>query len=143
MNNEPVIIERLLNASVERVWNAITNKDEMKRWYFDFKEFKAEVGFEFQFYGGPPERQYLHLCKITEVVVGKKLTYSWRYDGYAGNSFVTFELFGVGTTTRVRLTHAGLETFPKDNPDLAKHNFVAGWTDIIGRSLKEHMEKKY
>ncbi len=142
MNNEPFVIERTYNAPAEKVWKAITDKNEMKHWYFDLAEFKAEVGFEFQFTGGPsPERQYLHLCKITEVIPGKKLIHSWRYDGYEGNSFVTFELFAEGSKTRLKLTHAGLETFPKENPDLAKHNFVEGWTDIIGRSLKEYVEK--
>jgi len=141
MENTPFIIERVYHAPAEKVWKAITDKNEMKQWYFDLKEFRAEVGFEFQFTGGPPEKQYLHLCTITEVIPGKKLTYSWRYDGYTGNSFVTFELFGEGNSTRVKLTHAGLETFPKENPDLAKHNFAEGWTDIIGRSLKEFVEK--
>jgi uncharacterized protein YndB with AHSA1/START domain len=143
MNNEPFVIEQNFNVPITTVWKAITDKNEMKHWYFDLVEFKAEVGFEFQFIGGPsPEKQYLHLCKITEVIVGKKLTHSWRYDGYEGNSFVTFELFDEGTKTRLKLTHTGLETFPKENPDMAKHNFVAGWTDIIGRSLKEYLEKK-
>ncbi|MDP1677809.1 MAG: SRPBCC domain-containing protein [Bacteroidota bacterium] len=142
MNNESFIIERTYSAPAEKVWKAITDKNEMKQWYFDLAEFKAEVGFEFQFTGGPsPEKQYLHLCKITEVIPGKKLTHSWRYDGYEGNSFVTFELFAEGGKTRLKLTHAGLETFPNENPDLAKHNFVEGWTDIIGRSLKEFVEK--
>ncbi|MBI2429611.1 MAG: SRPBCC domain-containing protein [Ignavibacteriales bacterium] len=142
MNNEPIVIERTFNAPAAKVWNAITDGNEMKQWYFDLAEFTAEVGFEFQFSGGPaPERQYLHLCKITEVVAGKKLTYSWRYDGYAGISFVTFDLFPEGNTTRVKLTHAGLDTFPKEEPDFAKNNFVEGWTDIIGRSLKEFVEK--
>ncbi len=143
MNNEPFVIERTFNAPATKVWKAITDKNEMKHWYFDLAEFKAEVGFEFQFSGGPaPERQYLHLCKINDIVPEKKLTYSWRYDGYEGNSFVTFELFDEGSKTRVKLTHAGLDTFPKDKPDFAKQNFVEGWTDIIGRSLKEFVEKK-
>lgn len=143
MNDEPIVIERKFNTSAARVWKAITDKDEMRQWYFDLAGFKAEAGFEFHFSGGPsPEKQYLHLCKVTEVVAGKKLTYSWRYDGYAGNSFVTFELFGEGDNTRVRLTHAGLDTFPNDEPDFAKKNFEEGWTDIIGRSLKEYLEKK-
>ncbi|MDP3581240.1 MAG: SRPBCC domain-containing protein [Ignavibacteria bacterium] len=135
------MIERTFSAPIEKVWKAITDKNEMKLWYFDLAEFKAEVGFKFQFVGGPPERQYLHLCEVTEVVSGKKLTYSWRYDGYEGTSFVTFELFGEETNTRLKLTHAGLETFPKQNPDLAKHNFVEGWTSIIGESLKKYLEK--
>lgn len=137
----PVINEVLLDASAERVWKAITDKDDMKQWYFDLKEFRAEPGFEFQFYGGTEEKQYLHLCKITEVVPGRKLTYSWRYEGYAGESFVTFELFAEGDKTRLVLTHEGLETFPADAPDLAKENFAAGWEEIIGTSLKNYMAK--
>lgn len=140
MKDEPFLIERTFSAPIEKVWKAITDKKEMKLWYFDLAEFKAEVGFKFQFLGGPPEREYLHLCEVTEVVTGKKLTYSWRYDGYKGNSFVTFELFGEGDSTRLKLTHAGLETFPKENTDLAKHNFEEGWTAIIGESLKKYLE---
>ena len=138
--NGDIVIERTYNASAEKVWKAITNNDEMKKWYFDLAEFKPEAGFEFQFHGGPPEKQYLHLCKVTEVIPGKKLTYSWRYDGYAGNSFVMFELFAEGSKTRLKLTHEGLESFPKSNKDFAKENFMKGWTQIIGTSLKEYVE---
>lgn len=143
MKNKPIIVERTYNAPIEKVWKAITDKGDMKQWYFDLAEFKPEVGFEFQFSGGKDENnQYLHLCKITEVVVGKKLTYSWRYNGYKGNSFVTFELFKEGNRTKVRLTHEGLESFSaNNNPDLDAKNFVEGWNDIIGRSLKEFVEK--
>jgi uncharacterized protein YndB with AHSA1/START domain len=139
METAPFVIERTYNAKPDRVWQAITDKDKMKEWYFDLKEFKPEVGFEFEFSGGPPEKSYLHLCKVTEVIAGQKLTHSWRYDGYAGNSFVTWELFDEGDKTRVKLTHAGLETFP-DIPDFAPKNFAMGWTDILGRSLKEYLE---
>ena len=65
---------------------------------------KQEPGFEFQFVGGKDDKSYLHLCKITKVVPGKKLQYSWGYKGYEGISFVTFELFGsilfIGTVRR-------------------------------------------
>jgi len=137
-----IIIERSFDSPAIKIWKAITNRDQMAKWYFDLKEFKSEVGFEFRFSGGPsPDRQYLHVCVITEVEYCKKLTYSWRYDGYEGISYVTFELFAGGENqTRVKLTHTGLETFPASKPDFAKHNFVAGWTDIIGRSLKGYLE---
>jgi len=49
MNNEPFVIERIYNTPIAKVWSAITNKDEMKNWYFDLEEFKAEVGFKFSF----------------------------------------------------------------------------------------------
>lgn len=142
MKQEPIIIERTYNASIENVWKAITDKNEMKQWYFDLAEFKPEVGFEFRFTGGTEGGvQYLHICEITEVIPEKKLTYSWRYDGYPGKSFVSFELFAEGDKTRLKLTHEGLETFPADNPDFAQANFVAGWNHIVGVSLKEYLEK--
>ena len=141
MNKSPFVIERVYNAPIQLVWEAITNRDQMKQWYFDLKEFKPEVGFEFQFYGqGHKGEQYLHLCKITEVIPYKKLAYSWRYDGYKGISFLTFELSGEGDKTKIKLTHEGLETFPQDIPDFAKESFAAGWTEIIGKSLKEFVE---
>ena len=140
MDTAPIVIERILNAAIKKVWNAITDKNEMKKWYFDLAEFKAEVGFQFQFTGGPDEGvQYLHLCEITAIVPEKKLTYSWRYDGYAGNSFVTFELLEQGKSTLLKLTHTGLETFPAENTDFAKKNFVEGWTHIVHTSLKKYL----
>jgi len=142
MENEAFVIERIFQAPIETVWKAITSRDEMSQWYFNLQEFKPEVGFEFQFHGGPTEdRQYLHLCKITEVIAGKKFVYSWRYEGYAGNTIVAFELFGEGEQTRLKLTHKGLETFPPDNPDFARESFAEGWTWIIGTSLKQYLEE--
>src|SRR5690349_2774333 len=116
MKNEPFVIERTFNAPVEKVWKAITDKDQMKKWYFDLAEFRPETGFEFSFEGGSEEKSYLHLCRVTEAVTNKKLAYSWRYDGYPGSSVVTFELFPEGDKTRLKLTHEGLETFPLNNP---------------------------
>lgn len=142
MNTDPLIIERVLDAPAEKVWQAITDKQKMKEWYFDFKEFKPELGFEFEWYGGDDKQQWLHAGKITEVVPGKKLTYSWRYPGYAGESFVTFELSTEGNKTRLKLTHAGLNTFPADMTAFRRENFEAGWTELIGTLLKNFVEKQ-
>jgi len=141
MKTEPLIKEVLLDAPVSKVWKAITDRNDMKQWYFDIAEFKPQVGFEFQFEGGKEDKSYLHLCKITEVIPGKKLAYSWRYDGYPGSTLVTFELFAEGNKTRLKLTHEGLESFGTDNPDFAKENFVEGWTLLIEKSIKEFVEK--
>ena len=142
MTNEPIFMDVLVAAPVSTVWNALTNAEEMKAWYFDLPGFTPAVGYEFTFTGGTEEKSYLHLCRVTEVVEEKILTYSWRYDGYAGNSFVTWELFAEGEKTRVQLTHAGLETFPEENPDFAKQNFVEGWNAIVNTSLKKYVEEK-
>ena len=138
---EAVVIERTLNAPVARVWSALTDVDQMRQWYFDLKGFRAEVGFEFEFVVEHEGNSYHHLCKVTEVVRQKKIAYTWRYKGEPGDSLVTFELSAEGDKTRLRLTHTGIETFPK-TPAYARKNFETGWTQIIGAELKKFVESK-
>ena len=140
VSTEAVVIERTYNASVARVWRALTDANQMREWYFDLKEFKPEPGFEFQFVVEHEGNTYDHRCRITEVIPEKKLVYTWRYEGHEGNSLVTFELFPEGDKTRLKLTHEGLDTFPR-TPAFARGNFVKGWTEIIGSSLKEFLER--
>ena len=138
---EAVVIERTFSAPIARVWKALTDVRDMRRWYFDLKEFKPEVGFEFEFTVEHEGLKYSHLCRIAEVVPQKKLAYTWRYKGYEGDSLVTFELLADGDKTRLKLTHVGLETFPK-LPAFARKKFEAGWTEIIGSELKRFVEGK-
>jgi uncharacterized protein YndB with AHSA1/START domain len=139
VDSAPIVIERTFEASAKRVWEALTDTHQMKLWYFDVAEFKPEAGCEFQFEGGTENRKYVHKCRVLEAAPFRKLKHSWRYEGYEGNSFVTFELFEDGNKTRVRLTHEGLASFQKTNPDFARRNFVEGWTAIIGSSLKDYL----
>src|SRR5438067_2854750 len=136
---DAVVVERTLNAPVAKVWKALTDVDQMRQWYFDLKEFRPEVGFEFDFTVEHEGTKYHHLCKITEVIAQKKIAYTWRYKGEPGDSLVTFELFGEGEKTRLKLTHEGIESFPK-TPAYARKNFEAGWTAIIGSDLKQFVE---
>ncbi|MEO0527457.1 MAG: SRPBCC domain-containing protein [Bacteroidota bacterium] len=138
MESKPLIIEQEFNAPVTLVWRAITEKELMKKWYFDISDFKPEVGNKFQFEGGEKGKRYVHLCEVLEVIPFKKLKYSWKYKGNEGLSFVTFELSSSEKKTKVRLIHEGLETFT--NPDLAKGNFVGGWQYLIQKSLKKFVE---
>ena len=136
---QPLVVEQTYHAPAARVWTALTNRDEMKRWYFDLAEFKPEAGFEFQFAVEHQGFNYVHQCRVTQAVPGRKLAYTWRYAGQPGDSLVTFELFAEGGQTRLKLTHEGLETFPA-LPPFARSNFQSGWTSLVGESLKQFVE---
>jgi uncharacterized protein YndB with AHSA1/START domain len=140
MTAEAIVIERTFNAPVGRVWKALTDVEEMRQWYFDLKEFRPEVGFEFEFVVEHEGASYHHLCRVTEVVPQQRIAYTWRYKGEPGDSLVTFELFDEANNTRLKLTHTGIETFPK-TPAYARKNFETGWTAIIGSELKQFVEK--
>ena len=129
-------ISRILDADISLVWKAITEKEMMKQWYFDLLEFKPEIGFTFEFTGGHEDGiQYNHICVVTEVEFEKKLTYSWKYEGYEGISYVTFELSEEDGKTKLNFSHKGISTFPYNNLDFALHNFEEGWDHFINNAL--------
>ena len=138
---EAVVVERTFDAPVARVWQALTDVEQMREWYFDLKDFKPQVGFEFEFVVEHEGNSYHHLCKVTEVIPENKIAYTWRYKGEPGDSLVIIQLSPEGEKTRLKLTHSGIETFPK-TPAYARKNFEAGWTTIIGSELKQFVEKK-
>jgi len=139
----PIIIERTFNAPVEKVWEALTDIDQMKQWYFpQLENFKPEEGFETEFNVHHEGKDYYHIWKINKVVPLKKISVEWKYKGYPGNSLVIFELFPQGDRTRLVLTHEKIETFnPEKYPELAPKNFMEGWTAFMDKALKEFLEK--
>jgi uncharacterized protein YndB with AHSA1/START domain len=142
MGNEPIVIERVYHAPVKVVWEAITELEKMKVWYFPMlTEFKPEIGFETVFDVEENGKNYPHIWKVTEVVPGRKISYEWKFGGYPGNTVVSFELFPEGDSTKVVLTHLGIETFRGDlYPELASPMWEEGWTNFIGVRLKKYVE---
>lgn len=142
-SNKAIIeINRFIPHSIDRVWAALTDKDQMKQWYFDLDQFKPEKGFIFKFAGkGHKGENYNHVCEILECKEPHVLSYSWTYEGYAGYSVLKFELSSVENGTQLRLTHTGLDSFPKNNPDFAIESFNGGWSMLIGQLLPEYLDK--
>lgn len=137
---EPLVLTRTLKAPVASVWKALSDIATLKKWMPFFPDFKPEVGFEARFMlGAHPDRQYEHICHVTEVETEKKLTYSWRYEGIPGDAYVTFELVPDGEQTLLTLTYRVTEMFPLDNPDFDIKIGVYGWNHIAD-SLKEFVE---
>lgn len=142
VKGNPVVVERTYDAPVEKVWKAITDKEQMKEWYFNPDQFELKEGFQFRFAGqGHKGEQYMHICTITELIPFARLQYSWQYENLPGYSVVSFDLISMGDQTKLRLTHHGLETFPQDNDDFARNSFNEGWNHIIGKSLPEYLAK--
>jgi uncharacterized protein YndB with AHSA1/START domain len=140
--NKPVIVEEHYAVGADMIWKALTDPREMKQWYFDIPDFKAEKGHQFSFEAGDGKKMFVHRCEVTEVNPGKKIAYTWRYDFDPANTLVSFELFPEKQGTLVRITHEGLDDFDPGNTDLARENFVKGWTGFLKTNLRNYLEKK-
>lgn len=132
---EPPLIKTFeYNAPIAEVWQALTNVDKMKEWYFpQLQEFEPIVGYKFQF--DDNDAEYHKEWIVTKVVEGNTLGHSWAYKGYLGNSEVTFDLFGDGNKTKLRVTQTGLESFP-NHPHFKRERFEWGWDNLLGENLK-------
>ena len=141
MSTAPVVVEEQLAAPVDKVWEAITDKNQMPKWYFDtIEDFEPKVGFETQFNVHSEGTDYLHVWKVTEVTPHQKIAYSWRYEGYPGDSLVQWELTETEIGTNLVLTHSGIESFEMDNPVFTRESTQAGWDYLIKKNLKAYVE---
>ncbi|MGD9900638.1 MAG: SRPBCC domain-containing protein [Calditrichaceae bacterium] len=140
--DKPVVVKQSFKRPVSDVWNAITDIDLMKKWYFDnIPLFKAEVGFKTQFNVTNEGRNFLHLWEITEVVPPKKIAYSWKFKEYPGEGLVEFELSAQNDLTTLTLTNSVLESFPDDIPEFTRESCTGGWEYFIQNRLKEYLEQ--
>ncbi|WP_410219628.1 SRPBCC domain-containing protein [Pedobacter sp.] len=141
MKNQDIEITVLIKAPVTKIWNAISSVEEMKNWYFTLKDFKPVPGFKFKFWAGPDEKQYLHCCEVIDVEPLKRLSYTWRYEGFPGNSLVIWILEEQQNNhTLLILKHVDVETLKNEYPAFDPENFVAGWKSIT-HNLKEYAER--
>jgi uncharacterized protein YndB with AHSA1/START domain len=133
----PFVMEQIYDSPIETVWEALTDEDQMRAWYFpQLKHFRPAVGFMFEFVddGSPYQKEW----QVTQLAEGRRLAHSWVYKGYPGRSEVIFDLTAEGGKTRLRLTHTGLASFP-DDPHFARERFESGWQRILGVNLKQHL----
>ena len=132
--NTPLIKEFHYKVPIENVWQALTDTDKMKKWYFpQLQKFEPVVGFKFQF--DDAEAEYQKEWTVTKVVNGKTLAHTWSYKGYPGSSEVIFDLFSEENGTRLRVTQTGLDSFPS-HPHFKRERFEWGWENLLGQNLR-------
>lgn len=138
-----IILEESFQSSIESVWAALTEIEQMRLWYFDnIPSFNPVVGFETQFNIKSETRNFLHKWKVTEAVPLKKIKYEWTFEGYSGRSTSLFELFSQGDSTKLKLTVEVLEDFPDEIPEFRRESCIGGWNYFINNRLKKFLIKK-
>ena len=140
--HDNIIVKQKVSAPVDEVWNAITDKVQMKEWYFDIPDFELQPHSEFNFFEPGEEKKYHHRGEILEIIPKQKLKHSWSYPEFSKErTIVKWELEPVEEGTEVTLTHKGLENFEHLGNDFQRESFEKGWNEIVGKSLKAHFEK--
>lgn len=139
---EPVIVSKIINQPIEKVWRAITEHSEMTQWFFDnIPNFKAEKGFRTWFVVASEERTFYHLWEVTEVIQNEILKVEWTYPDYIKEPFlVTFQLNDESENeTQIIVSAKGIEKFKDFNiPEFTRESCKGGWEYFTDR-LKEYL----
>lgn len=122
---EPVVVEGVFAAPVERVYRAWTDPDELKAWFglerhsLVSAEVDLRVGGRWRFVVSESEHERTSLHgEYLEIEPNARLAFSWRFlrenaDGIreeTGTSRVTVTFEAHGASTRVHLSHEGIAT---------------------------------
>ncbi|WP_419870509.1 SRPBCC family protein [Chryseobacterium sp. CT-SW4] len=141
--NNPIIIEYVINTPVHRAWRALTDKNEMKRWYFDIPDFEPKEGHIFNFYESGDSKKYHHQGEILEMIPDQKLKYTWTYPDFTKEkTIVSWELKPEDGGTKLILTHENIESFKNLGENFSRENFIEGWNMIIRKNLKSYLENE-
>lgn len=137
-----IVIEEIFIASLDQVWQAITEKEQMKIWYFDIPDFTLQEGCAFNFYEPGNKKQFHHRCEIKQIIPKKRFQYTWTHPSHSsGMSMLTWDLIPDGVLTKVVLTHDGLESFADGGPEFTRDSYESGWKSILTESLRRFLEE--
>lgn len=140
--HENVVFKQKVKAPVEKVWTALTDKAQMKEWYFDIPDFELGLHNEFNFFEPGGENKFHHRGEILEIIPQQKLKHTWTYPEFSKEkTIVKWELERGEDGTLIQLTHKGLENLEHLGNNFQKESFTNGWTEIVGKNLKEYVEK--
>ncbi|MEX2530017.1 MAG: SRPBCC domain-containing protein [Gemmatimonadota bacterium] len=126
-------MERRLEAPVERVWEALTARDWIPRWYGPGNDFEIEV-LEWECRVGGGYRVAMHAGEETHTCYGtfrtveprRRVAYTWAWEGQPPmDTLVTFQIQPDGDSTQLIFTHEG---FPAEE---AREQHQQGWTGSL------------
>jgi uncharacterized protein YndB with AHSA1/START domain len=132
-------IRRTFPAPRERVFNAWTRAEELRKWFAPgplttaVAESDLRVGGRYRItMRGPDGKEHTVTGVYRTIEPPKRLVYTWRWEDKpsAGESTVTVEFNDHGKSTEVVLRHEGLP----NEKEIAEHQM--GWTGCLDKLEK-------
>jgi uncharacterized protein YndB with AHSA1/START domain len=136
---EKIELTEEVAASPETVFHALTDADELSRWWTTSADSDARTGgaFEYRFeFSEEPERNHLYSGTYDAVVPNERVAYPWQ--GRLGDTNVDVTLRPSGDGTTVRLVHSGWGEGGEWPAAVKLHE--EGWGFFLG-NLKSYLER--
>lgn len=144
-----LVIHRVLNLPVNKVWKALTEAEEFKKWWgpkgftCPSSKMEAKVGAKYlNCMKGPDGKEYWSTGTVKEIIPEEKLVVTDSFSDPQGNiktaadqglpgewpreSQITFELEEADGATKLRLQHEGI-------PDEMHDECKKGWNESFDK----------
>ncbi len=127
--------ERVFDASVDEVFEALTSEAAVAKWFGPSDDFKVTVhawdcvvGGQYRVQFDTPDGAHICVGRFQEILPGKRLTYTWSWEGRPPmDTLVSFEMEAADGKTQLKMSHAGFPT-----PDVRDHH-QQGWAGSMER----------
>lgn len=148
-DQDAVVSEIQVSAPPERVFKAISDAGELKRWFTSpecpvkFWKMDARVGGHYSYATEKGSivvngiREFACHGEILEYDPPRLLVYTWIgnwHDQPGARTIVRWELIPKANGTHVRVTHSGLSSLP-----VARKDYTGGWPGVV-EQLKKFVE---
>lgn len=139
MNESIIAVWKDFDVTPHDLWDAITNKESLRKWYFTIPDFSCEVGDVFEFHD--PSGAYLHRCKVLESTKDVCFKHSWEHPNESkGTSIVTWKFVPLEDhKTKLEFTHEGVTSFQDAGENFTPENYQAGWNELIQVNLRNFL----
>ena len=143
MTLEGIVIEQTLNASIDRIWQALTESAQAGTWFSAKANIWPERGGAYDVFWDPahPDRDSTLGCRVTFIQPQQWLGFTWRgpslYDDLMNENasppspptHVTVQFESQRHQTVVRVTHTGWGAGQRWNE--ARNWHIRAWASVI------------
>ncbi|MGA8737853.1 MAG: SRPBCC domain-containing protein [Nitrososphaeraceae archaeon] len=137
----------IIDATPEVVFKAITETNELTKWFPDHVILEPNVGgkVRFSFYKeqNKMDRDYIVEGSIIEFIPNKKISYTWQYKDMPefSETIVSWKLEELERNkTRVELVHSGFTG--KEQEKVSSKGHDEGWTHFMNELSKYCLQRK-
>ena len=137
----------IIDATPEVVFKAITETNELTKWFPDHVILEPNVGgkVRFSFYKeqNKMDRDYIVEGSIIEFIPNKKISYTWQYKDMPefSETIVSWKLEELERNkTRVELVHSGFTG--KEQEKVSSKGHDEGWTHFTNELSKYCLQRK-
>lgn len=136
---DTVLVSQDFDQTVEEVWKALTDVEEMRKWFFEnIPNFEARENFKTQFSISNEGRNFTHMWTVAHVEVPNTLKVVWKFLEYEGTGLVTYHLEPGTHGCILHLRDEIVKPFPNDIPEFKRESCMEGWKYFINQRLPDY-----